>query len=272
MAPPRNMKHLRVSQQKNASARLKAMRDIYGAIQSHQHTTLCTSPINITQNIYQSPSQIPTPLLEQFYKYIPPPTLYNNNATPTHQPPNIPLYASNIPPQHHPSNTNTAPLHRPPNTNNPSLTPHPLNTTKPSPTFRDYSNWKSTKTKSVGIKPKKTTTSKDVVLDRSPITIDCNLQKKAQILLPSRITKKITKTTVSPAPLPVPRYDIPGEVEMTVAINTINTPVTTCAAKALGRKRKERENEQEKRGVNKETRTIILSEDYNLELHCSSDL
>ena len=262
MAPPRNIRHIKSAQQKNASAQLRMMRNIYGAIQSPQHTIYCTSPIHITQNIYQSPQQIPPiPFFEQFYKHIPPPPFYINNT-----------------PSNRPSNTNN---HTPNNTPiNADAQPPLKEDARPPPKIRDYSEWKDDdntskyKTKSVGIRPQRPTTSKPV-LGRSVITTDNVFQDKPKIILPSHITKKVIKTTVSPAP-PVPRYDIPGEVEMTVAMNTRNTPVTTCAAKPLKHKRREKiiektkENEK-KHNDSREIRTVILSEDYDLELHCNYD-
>ena len=210
MAPPRNLKHLKLAQQKNASARLKTLRNVYGAIQSHHHITYCTSPINITQNIYPSPTP-PTPFFQQFYKHIPPPALNINNPPPT------PFNANNRPPtslnanptptnnKRSPTSLNTNPT---PTANNPIPPHHSVNTKNPStshsvlPKFRDYSKWQNNKTKAVGITPKRRSTSKlNIGLGRSPMTTDNISEENAKITLPFNISSKVTNTTVSPKPL-----------------------------------------------------------------------
>ena len=259
MAPPRNMAHIKASNKKKISYMQKA-------IQSGL-TTVYAAPIHITQNFYQSPTTPPS-FYQQFFKHIPPP------------PPPQQLFK--IPPSDIKTNTSN---------NNSSTTETNSKPQNSPPKFKDYSNWKSNnqvnqtepnrteiepnrKSKSIGVAPKRTVTFRpERKISRSPMT-NVNIFKnksKDRMTIPSNITQKVVSTHVQPLP-PPPRYDIPGECEFTVAINNSTTPVTTNAAKPLRRKKTKQEKEPEEEEPEIKQRTIVLSDDYNLELYSATSI
>lgn len=260
MAPPRNMAHIKASKKKKLSYMQKAIHSGF--------TTVYSAPIHITQNFYQSPPTPPS-FYQQFFKHVPPPPPHqqlfkqpNTNQDLHFQNPSTTNIPSNNPSNNYPSN-------------NDSSTTSTLTTHTPPPEFTDYSNWKpdNRKSKSIGVAPKLTVAFRpETKISRAPMT-NVNIFKnksKERMTIPSHLTKKVISTHVQPSP-PPPKYDLEGECEFTVAINTSNTPVTTNAAKPLRRKKKT-EQEQEPEEPEIKQRTIILSDDYNLELYSATSI
>ena len=250
MAPPRNITHLKAAEQ-------KTLRNLLKTIQSNNHTT---SPINITQNFYNYPITPPA-FYQQFFKHIPPPPPFNTPITiPTHAPPP----STHVPPPSPFATPTAIPRQQQQQYHTNS---HTNSNTTPTATvtkFTDYSNWMpENHTKSVGTAPKRKVSFRpEIKLDKSPVT-NVNIFKnkaKEKVSIPRNIIKKVVASEVTPRP-PPPRYDISGECELSVAINTINTPVTTNAAKPLRKKKEEKTEEPPL------IRTIVLSDDYDLEIY-----